>query len=130
MRGRVQASGVPAELGAGATIAARFAIKLWHGRRRPVGVEQTGAALVTGADFRREARLLSAEGKLSEAGRVLSAALEAGYAGSHAELARIFFLMGDKVRCASHARKYIDLYDERPDALAAERLLFHCSGRF
>jgi len=82
----------------------------------------------SGADLYKEGRELAAQGRIDEAIATYKLALGKGQKKAHGQLARQYFMKGDKGNCARHAKAYVDAYSEAGDAIQMQSLLEKCGG--
>ena len=77
-------------------------------------------------DYYKAGRKAASSGDNRKAVSLFEKAVSAGYKRAHGKLARLYFQLGNKSKCALHGKRYINRYPDAGDAPQIEGLVEKC----
>lgn len=77
-------------------------------------------------DYYKAGRKAASSGDNRKAVGLFEKAVSKGYKRAHGKLARLYFQLGNKSKCAFHGKKYVNRYPDAGDAPAIEGLVEKC----
>ena len=94
---------------------------------KPIKPDAPAATTTMSAkDYYKAGRKAAAGGDNQKAADLFEKAVAAGYKRAHGKLARLYFQLGNKSKCASHGKLYVNRYPDAGDAPQIEGLVEKC----